>query len=794
MILVRTRLFILLASLLVIIQALILPSAGPNAPPDSPPVAQILPPRPHNRNGWSPLPPALYSNGVLYPQQPNGSPPNGNGGFGPPGGNGPPAGTNGMQGPGLPGSPSDGSGGHQRPANINSMGDSHSTNPKHRAYLSPHFPLNVFGDLDGSAMNMTDVSRLHHHRHHRIKKANESQLLSTYLVEKILEPYANFCYAHLLSSGNLDLSFNYAVKDPLYVTNITLNSPTLLIRCNDSFINQTSNTTYKQLSENSSSPASSFLRSIALSLDAQLAVAESNIKKEKQHEKHKKRKHHRPLRNESAIYDNTKHFLSKVSFDHSLIMVMFLCTTVCVGAWMIFVIILLLPSDNHIKTIPVLFYVTFYAIVQTIYLNKTVTEVFVPQYNLNIQDTVYYEMRILNTNAYKTCELIVQILGNINWIYIVYYMYHKEYKRGKQTLRNNQNAKYRTRFGTTHTTMEDSHCWFLPSFLNNRNRIIVTVGTILLLMNSVPFGILLWVRNLSGVRGLFKAFECLIYTVFLLLILGYIWLNFGNVLVRQRVRRKVKLTLRNKIKVIWKDYYQIVPLLVYNFVAFVLSYFCNIYFTTRNIHFSRWRFNFIYLLKILITVNTWGLIGVFEKREIALNKKTILGRKIDSTDPFFFDPSSMSQYTGSISPRSSGESYQSVQSSQLSKGKGSFNGLNLNKIMKPAKLSYPLSSWCSKINRARDGRQWAKERLHRIANKISGSNSDLPSDTHIHTRNSSCATKNGLRSFSTSFEDGSDSESVETELTRNVIYYHDQGSSISYLSTQGTSGAHTHRE
>ena len=792
MILVRARQLLLFAVLLVINTALILPSAGPNSPPDAPAVAQILPPRPHIRNGGSPLPPDMYSNGVLYPEDPGILPPNMGGGPGGPGGPG------GLQGPNVPGSPSDNIEGHPKSANIGYYGNSHSTNPKHRAFLSPHFPLDVFGDLDGSAMNASHLEKLHSRhgtsfKHHNHIIANQSQMLSSYLIEKILEPYANYCYANLLSSGNLDLAFNYRVKKPIFITNMTLHTPTLLIRCNDSFINSTSNTTYKQLSENSSSPASSFLRSIALSLDAQLAIAESNAKNHTKHRKHKG-KHYIPLRNESAVYDNTSHFLVKVSFDHSLIMVMFLSTTVCVGAWMIFVIILLLPSDNHIKTIPVLIYVSFYAIVQTIYLNKTVKEVFVPQYNLNIQDVVYYEIKILNSDAYKTCELIVQILGNINWIYIVYYMYHKKYSGRKQAYRNSLNRKNRQLFENTHTTMDDRHCWFLPSFLNNRNRIIVTVGTILLIVNSVPFGILLWVRNLSGVRGLYKAFECLIYTVFLLLILGYIWLNFGNVLIRQRVKRKVNLTLRNKIKVIWKDYYQMVPLLVYNLVAFVLSYFCNIYFTTKNIHFSRWRFNFIYLLKILITVNTWGLLGVFEKREIALNKKTILGRKIDNTDPFFFDPSNMSEYTGSSSPRVSVGSYGSELYSQYSDERKSRSGLNLNKIMKPVKLSYPLSSWCPKMNRVKDGRKWAKERLKKVTHSISGNDSDSKSNTHIHSRTTSRNIKNGFGSFSTSFEDDVDNESMETELTRNVIYYHDQGRSISDLSSQDTSTVHNHGE
>lgn len=703
----------------------------------------------------------------------------------------------------------------------------HSKDKKKLIFYSPQFPLDYLGGKNGSRSkgintNYGHHNGHHHHNHHGHRNHNDSILLSDYILDNILEPYSKYCYANLLSSGYLNLMFRNNLSTPIFIKNISLHTPKLLIRCNDSFFNATNNITYETLSSNYSSPASEFLRNLALDLDYKLSIRPNSTKRHHNRYYSKIVNVNQPKR----VINNTDHFLFKASFNHSLVMILFLQTTSCVSSYMILLIILLLPSDNRIRTIPVTLYVILYVIIQTIYMHQTVNNVFIPQYNLNIQDVVFYEMKILNSDAYKTCELLIHLACNINWIYIVYYMFHKDQKPCrrntvfmKSNTHSNSNVAFNDKDGTISNITDDSleqcntYCFWLPSFLNNRNRFIVSVGIVLLLLANIPFGILLWVRNLSGVRSLYKTVECLIYTVFLCLIFTYIWCNFGNVLIRQRVKRKGKLTLRNKIKVLWEDYYQMVPILIYNFVSFVITYFCTIFFTTKNIHLSRWRFNFVYLLNLLITVNIWGLIGAFEKREIALNKNTILGRKIDNTDPFFFDSNEMSLVSSTLSRRSR-ESFVSEANSLLEKGSiGQINSKQ-KKIQKPTKIRYPFSSWKSKINRLKDSRVRNKnylgndktEKRHSIRDAIKCFNHKLTVSTDdikhqcnellsISKDDSEKKTNqntDGIISFCTSCEVGQETQSIETELTRNVIYYHDQGESSGSMLSRTLSDSHVH--
>ncbi|SMN17860.1 similar to Saccharomyces cerevisiae YOR030W DFG16 Probable multiple transmembrane protein, involved in diploid invasive and pseudohyphal growth upon nitrogen starvation [Maudiozyma saulgeensis] len=706
------------------------------------------------------------------------------------------------------------------------VGNTHSK--KTHIYYSPQFPIDYLGYKNGSRSKRKTFNHgpqkkknPHNHRHHH----NDTILLSKYIVDNILEPYSNYCYAHLLSSGYLNLIFRNNLTSPLYIKNISLSTPTLLIRCNDTFFNSTTNVTYDALASNFSSPASDFLRNIALDLDYKISLTPNSTKK------HRNRHHLKQTipSQQKRVINNTDRFLFKTSFNHSLVMILFLQTTSCVSSYMILLVILLLPSDSRIRTIPVTLYVLLYVIIQTIYMHVTINNVFIPQYNLNIQDVVFYEMKILNSNGYKCCELLIHLAGHINWIYIVYYMFHKDdkyYRRNTIIMKTNSpsnfNATYNEKDGTTTNMSDDSleehdtfYSW-LPSFLNNRNRFIISAGIILLLLGNIPFGILLWVKNLSGVRALYKTVECLIYSVFLCLTFIYIWCNFGNVLIRQRVKRKVKLTLRNKVKVLWRDYYKMIPILIYNIVSFILTYFCTIYFTTKNVHLSRWRFNFVYLLNLLITVNVWGLIGSFEKREIALNKNTILGRKIDNADPFFFDFSNEMSVISSTLPRRSRDSFASDATSLIDKNRPNQALPNNNKIQKPIRLKYPFSTWKSKINRLKDNRVRSKktlrkhetEKRHSIRDAIKCFNHKLTVSTDglkqpsnellpIAKGNSGGKTdtvRDGITSFSTSYEDGEDTQSIETELTRNVIYYYDQNVSSNSMFSRTRSNSHVHMD
>lgn len=692
-------------------------------------------------------------------------------------------------------------------------------------FYYPQFPLDFnYGYNNGSRKpkEYNAKSKKHNHRHPR----NDSVLLSTYLINEVLQPYANYCFANLLSSGYLDISIKRNDKQSVYIKNISLHTPTIVIRCNDSAFDSKTNKTDIALSKNFSTSSSQFLLSIALDIEKKLNTPINITKNKFEHGRdnnnnnnrkkpindHKGRHNHKGM--PTVVVNNVDNFLFKVSFNHSLVMILFLQTTACVGSWMILLILIFLPSDSRIRSLPITCYVLLYVIVQTVYMHRTINEVFIPQYRLNIQDVFFYEYKILSANSYKICELLIHITCHINWIVIVYYMFHKDttnnQRRNTIFVQSNRkstdfyNDDSNSKNPSIINTMENSDCnplpW-VPAFTNNRNRLIITIGIILLLLGNIPFGILLWMGNLSGVRGLYKAAECLIYTVFLCSTFIYIWCNFGNVLIRQRVKRKVKLTLRNKIKVLWEDYYQMIPILIYNIVSFVLSYFCTIYFTTKGIHLSRWRFNFVYLLNMLITVNVWGLIAAFKKREITLNKTTILGRKIDNADPFFFDFKNEASGTSTNKSRDSFDSDISISDSNFD-GNHQTNKKKLkdNKVVKPSKLKHPFSTWKSKISRMKDNRSRSKKMSKnanykngcplRGSSKHSNNRLGVPNDCYVN-ENSNTTVNNSdkdhniksttaevnMNSFSTSYDDRSDSQSVETELTRNVIYYYDNNDS-----------------
>lgn len=715
----------------------ILPPGDSDGFPNRPPILQILPPIPNDRITGNLIKPPEYLNPRMGPlvSHPNFAPPSRH---------------------------------HDKPPK----------KPKHHHYLSSAFQSGTEGTSSTSG-----TSKSNHHKHPYPYLDNS---LSSYIINEILEQNHTNCYANLLSNGNLGFPFSYSQKGGPSLKNITLNTPTLLIRCNDSIFDQKTNQTISISSENSSSSASVFLKTVALHLGSSLSENPSP----------------------PQIYDDSRYFLPKARFYQSLIAILLLQTTTCIGSWMIFLVIILLPSDNHNRTIPVTIFVTLYSIIQTTFLTKAIREVFTPQYELNIQDPFMYELQILELNGYKVAELIINIVSNINWVYIIYYMYHKKDSNQKKIEKyyNNSNQsenKYKNmqeKTNTKHKKLKVIWIKWAPSFMNNRNRFIITTGTIFFLLDSVTFGIVIWERNLFGLRTFYKVVEGTIYTLYLCLVLGFIWLNFGNVLIRQRVRKQVPLTLRNKIRVLWKDHYDMLPILIYNVVAIIAAYVCIVCFTTRDLPRSRWRYNLIYLLKMLITVNTWGLIGFFEKKEITLNKKTIIGRKISNKDPYFIDISDEFNSTNfSSSPRSSFDSFKSSATSHVMMRRSVSHGdSQRKKVTKSYLLPYPLTSWRSKIKRAKDNRLRAKIKMKRaftrkpfkLTNTLNAlysngsssnpnsniSSSDSISDSFTIPNQSSWAVKNcnPENNFSTSYDNTSDTQTFETELTRNLIYYHNQ--------------------
>lgn len=534
-------------------------------------------------------------------------------------------------------------------------------------------------------------------------------LLSELLRDKFYKEYGKFCSVKVLSTGNVHFK-KYINETHTEFVNLTLTYPSLLIRCS----NNTDSYSYNAVGNNFTEAMKTVAKRIS----------------------------------EMGITNDSKFFLQKDNFLDGLIMIAFIQTVICVASWMIFLTLLLIPTSSfHLSSIILRGYVLFFAAVQAAFLTKAVNEIFKSQYMLNIQDARAFETAIIETTSYKITELLINIFCHINWIYIIYHIY-----------RSNSVIKL---FNVR-----------LPRMINTKSKLIFTSGLSLSTINNTLFGVLLWKRELTATRVVYKLTECLSYTVFGGLTVYFMISNFGFILVPKRLESNVSFS--RKLILIWKDYHETIPLLIYNAVLLVFCFFETIYNTIQNYYLLRWKYNALYFFKLLVTVNFWGLINVLEKREILLNKRTVLGRKINNKDTFFVDPT-VDYGRQELSTIMSKNSSNTSSNHDGIQGKESLN-----------RIPYPIETWKSKLSRARDRRNRSKKNLvRRKCGKSSG-----VSERQIHINNPTflgrvskgCTTS---RKSSVNMEvfsgrhlgsDETDNESIETELARNFIYNHDNES------------------
>lgn len=543
--------------------------------------------------------------------------------------------------------------------------------------------------------------------------------LTDLINDRILNKYGNSCRANVLTGGFVS-SGNNSSHSKLF--NHTLNYPTFLIRCD----NGSNNSNFSHILQD-------FVHDI-----------NHNVR----------------------IQDDSTEYIGKDPFHLGMMMVTFACGCICVATWMLFLVVLLLPSDNHNRRKKLVhIYVLFFAVVRTVFLNNTISVIFNKQYHDDYQDSSQFESSILEANPYKIFGLICNILSNINWIYIVHYL---QCTYGKPT-------------------------WnWVPFKMKRGTRVIIIVGTLLSFIDNLLFGLLLWNKRPVVLRAFFKGMELLMYTIFISVICYFTWHNFAYVLLPKTAEISGDSKYKTKLRILWENYHETIPLLTYNILIFVLFYITTIFFAAFTFHLRKWTFSFVQFLKVLITVNVWGLIGVLEKRELHISKKTVLGRKINNKDKFFANPT-VNYYEDDLGKRISSmtldRDLNTTQSKDTSHGSSSL-------------VVSPSPTWKSPIERIKDRRKRHKimksknkfEQKHGTGSKPSFSaatkatlskyrkllgkserKTDLyepklevgPKKERTRAKTRSAAHSRGSIHHATCL---SDDESVETELRTNHIY------------------------
>lgn len=454
-----------------------------------------------------------------------------------------------------------------------------------------------------------------------------------------------------------------------------------------------------------------------------------------------------------SVENDMTTMLSKDSFENSILMITFTMCAVCIGTWMVYLVWILLPSKTSFsKTILVPLYILFSAIYSTAMLAKGVDQILEEQYRLNIQDAAEYQNHIINGVANRVGVLIVNTLLCLNWTALVYYMFHD-----KKRIRVN----------------------WLPFTVANRNRLIVITGLTLTAINTGNFGGLLWSPNRSLWIS-FRVFEFLIYTIFCGSTAFYIWRDFRFILAPQRRTSTNKVPIRAIIRLIWEDYHETIPLLIYNIALFVLLYFTAIYFTIEFSPVHKWQFEVISFIKLIVTVSVWGLINVLERRELIVSKQTVLGRKIYNDDEYFFDPKLSPQYrtvdineSGVISKTTTGENQQS-----------NFDNGVKNRSWIYSHLHFPTKMRRSQLERTKDIRDRSRSKRQRFLDALVGKDFECDNvrahpagQEEAYGNTSSGSSLVGVNDGSESSvvridENTSEDEcaTVETTLARNYIY------------------------
>ncbi|SCU93096.1 LADA_0G01310g1_1 [Lachancea dasiensis] len=304
-------------------------------------------------------------------------------------------------------------------------------------------------------------------------------------------------------------------------------------------------------------------------------------------------------------------FTEKDEFSVSNLTITFVLCAVCVGSWMLLLVLLLLPANNHNSRKKMVYLgVVYSAIFHTVILSRTMSSIFEQQYADNCQNSQVFRDQMLNSTLFNVMLFFSTLISNLNWLDIVYYMFHN----------------YR----------KTQHPW-IPKFLNNKNRQITIIGLLLTSTQALLVGLKLWVAHPSDAISIaMRVFDIIIYILFAICSALYASRNLRLSLAPKSLEPKA--SWNAMLSRSWKNYHESVLLLAYNASVMALLIALTLYVMVPPHQINLWMGNVFTFLKVLVTVNTWGLIGVLERLERTFSKETVLGRKINNKDRFFVDP------------------------------------------------------------------------------------------------------------------------------------------------------------
>ncbi|CCH61380.1 hypothetical protein TBLA_0E03260 [Henningerozyma blattae CBS 6284] len=336
------------------------------------------------------------------------------------------------------------------------------------------------------------------------------------------------------------------------------------------------------------------------------------------------------------------------SFTNSLIMIAFTNCAISIATWMVYFLLFLLPRYNNlmIQRIKILhIYILFAAIYETTFYTSQSINQFRHQYMGNIQSVDLYEKTIISqSNSYNVYQLFTYSLNIINWYYIIYYIIVNSRKINSKR-KNNKKAKnliqstcsYYQKLIRITFISRLKKIWykFTPRILKNFKYSYIIFTTALVVFQTIVSGFILWIKDTHSINNFFIVMNAINVTALLIFlyiylksVASYIFFDSTN----------ISLDLKSFFKILYNDYHQTIPTLIYNFAVFVGYYIILFYRIVYENDSISWKYSIIRFLKLLITVNVWILIVVFEQRENYLKRETIIGKKITNNDTFYADP------------------------------------------------------------------------------------------------------------------------------------------------------------
>lgn len=318
-----------------------------------------------------------------------------------------------------------------------------------------------------------------------------------------------------------------------------------------------------------------------------------------------------------ALADSSQKYTlkpQKNDFMNGNLVIAFLISGVCIGGWMLFLLLFLLPSTNHNRQHRMVHLnVLYFSIVQSVTWKMTNDQVFAVQYKHNYQNSNAFYYVIFKSRWFRVLRFFQLLFCDINWVIVIYYLC--------------QGSKVRS--------------WRLkgwPVCLSNSTNVIVTLSVSLSVLHVMFFGINLFYAHLKyllWVQVPFRITQIALFTIFLLAIIRYAFYSLHSV----SSSMDSHVTSRSrKFMMFLQNYKETIPLLIYNITVYLLLYAAAIVQMVQNESRNHWIHSLIAFLRILVFVNAWGLIGKLEKREREISKKSLLGRRIDNRDRFFVDP------------------------------------------------------------------------------------------------------------------------------------------------------------